>query len=159
MFTDIDAVDLTRYRYFQHFHPYLPIIRQRDPNKCYDACPLLFWTIVFIASRRYARGVSTFSFMLEAIKKEMFSAISIFPLSLQHINAFILICTWSFPDSRFIRDPTCLFSSAAMNGILLSGVHQGKWRHTEFNLGQVQNEFSDEEATFTWASYNIVSQR
>lgn len=137
----------------------MPIIRHKDPNKCYDACPLLFWTIVFVASRRYARGDTTFSFLLDAIKKEFFSAISIFPLTVHHINALVLICSWCFPDVRFIRDPTSLFSSVAMNSCVLLGIHLGKGRHKEFTVGVFQNDFSDEEAVFAWSGCNIVSQK
>lgn len=154
-----DIIRLTLFRYFQHFHPYMPVIRHRDPNKCYDTCPLLFWTIVFVASRRYARGNATFSFLLDAIQKEFYSAISTFPLTVHHINALILICSWCFPDVRFIKDPTVLFSGVAMTACLLLGIHLGTGRHKEFTMGVFQSDFSDEEAVFAWCGYNIVSQR
>lgn len=151
---------LTRVRrYFEHFHPYMPILRHQDPNKYYEGCPLLFWTIIYITSRRYTRGTATLSFMLEAIKTEVFAAITVFPLSFHHINALVLICAWSFPDVRFIRDPTCLFSTVAMNACLLLGLHLGKGSHKEYTIGHFQAGFSDEEAALTWAGYNIVSQR
>lgn len=137
----------------------MPIIRHRNPDQCYDACPLLFWTIVYIASRRYARGSTTLPFLLDAVKKEFNAAISLFPLSLNHINALILICSWCFLDVRFIKDPGSLFSGVAMSSCLILGIQLGKGKHKEFTVGAFQTDFTDEEATFTWCGYNIVSQR
>ena len=137
----------------------MPIVRHRDPNKCYDLCPFLFWVIIFVAARRYAREDTALSFLLDAMKKETSTAISTFPLTLHHVNALVLLCTWCFPDVRFVTDRTSLFSGIAMNACLLLGIHLGQGRHKEHTVGQFPNEFTDEEATFTWAGYNIVSQR
>lgn len=52
-----------------------------------------------------------------------------------------------------------MFSGVAMTSCLMLGIHLGKGKHKEFTVGVFQNDFSDEEATFTWAGYNIVSQR
>ena len=88
----------------------MPIVRHRDPNRCYDLCPLLFWTIICIAARRYARGDAALPFLLDAVKREVSAAVAVFPLGLHHINALILVCTWCFPDIRFVTDRTTLFS-------------------------------------------------
>ena len=137
----------------------MPIVRHRDPNRCYDLCPLLFWTIVSIAARRYARDDAALGFLLDAVKRESSAAGGVFPLGLHHINALILVCTWCFPDVRFVTDRTTLFSGIAANACLLLGIHTGKGRHKEYTVGQFPNEFTDEEAAFTWAGCNIVSQR
>ena len=137
----------------------MPIVRHRDPNKCYDLCPFLFWVIIFVAARRYAREDTALSFLLDAMKKETSTAISTFPLTLHHVNALVLLCTWRSPDVRFVTDRSTLFPGIAMNACLLLGIHLGQGRHKEHTVGQFTNEFTDEEATFTWAGYNIVSQR
>lgn len=147
------------YRYFEFYHPYMPIVQVRDPNKCYESGKLLFWVIIYIASRRYAKNPKVLPFLLESLKKDAFSTISIIPLSMASINALILLCTWIFPDVRFVNDPTSLFSSVCMNTALQLGIHTGKGAHPEYSHGVYQNSFSDKEASFTWAGYNIIAQR
>lgn len=146
-------------KYFEHFHPYMPIVRHRDPNKLYEQGGVLFWTIIMIACRRYARDPKALSFLTEAVRGEMFSAISKLPLSIHVVNALILVSTWVFPDVRFINDPTSIFSGVIMNAALLLGIHSGKGSHPEYSIGMFQNNFSDEEAHYTWAGYCITAQR
>lgn len=136
----------------------MPIIQLRDPNKCYESGPFLFWTIIYVAARRYARNPKIFPFLLEAMKRDAFTTITS-TLSMSSINALILLCTWMFPDVRFVNDPTSLFSSVCMNTALQLGIHTGKGAHPEFSHNVFQNSFSDEEASFTWAGYNIIAQR
>ncbi|KAI0902189.1 hypothetical protein F4806DRAFT_446033 [Annulohypoxylon nitens] len=154
-----EDIDYYFEKYFEFYHPYMPIVRLRDPNKCYDSGPFLFWTIIYIASRRYAKSPTLFPFLLDAVKKDAFSTITNWPLSLPSINALILLCTWIFPDVRFVNDPCALFTGAVMNAILQLGVHCGKGNHPEYSHGVFQNSIKDEEAAFTWAGYNIVAQR
>ncbi|KAI1085786.1 hypothetical protein F5B20DRAFT_18105 [Whalleya microplaca] len=152
-------IDYYFQKYFECFHPYMPIVRVRDPNKLYESGPLLFWTIIYIASRRYAKNETVLPFLLDTVKRDIFSAITNFPLPLPSINAFILVCSWIFPDVRFVNDPTALFISVIMNASTLYGIHTGKGANPEYNHSVFQNSFTDEEASFTWAGYNIVAQR
>lgn len=137
----------------------MPIVRHSDPNKLYDTGGVLFWTIIMIACRRYARDPKALAFLTEAVRDEMFSAISKLPLSIHVVNALILVNTWVFPDVRFISDPTSIFSGVIMNAALLLGIHSGKGSHPEYSIGMFQNNFSDEEAHYTWAGYCITAQR
>ncbi|KAI1378344.1 hypothetical protein F4677DRAFT_412923 [Hypoxylon crocopeplum] len=154
-----DDIDYYFQKYFECYHPYMPIIRHRDPNKCYESSPLLFWTIIYVASRRYARDPTVFPFLLEAMKRDSLAAVATVPLTMASINALIILSSWIFPDVRFINDPTTLFSGACMNAALQLGIHTGKGAHREYSVGVFQNSFSDEEASFTWAGYNIIAQR
>ncbi|KAI0128448.1 hypothetical protein BJ170DRAFT_569745, partial [Xylariales sp. AK1849] len=154
-----EDIDYYFQKYFENFHPYMPIVRHRDPNKCYEAGSVLFWTIILTACRRYARSPVLLSFLLDAVRRELFATISTLPLSIYSINALILVCTWVFPDVRFVNDTTSLFSGVAMNGCLLLGIHTGKGSNPEYCFGMFRTDFSDEEAAYTWAAYNITSQR
>ncbi|KAI1393551.1 uncharacterized protein F4822DRAFT_385015 [Hypoxylon trugodes] len=154
-----EDIDYYFHKYFECYHPYMPIIRHKDPNKCYEACPFLFWTIIYIASRRYAKTSTVFPFLSESVKKDAFTAITNWPLSISSINALILLCAWIFPEVRFVNDPSALFSGACMNASLQLGIHCGKGNHPEYSQGVFQNTFTDEEASFTWAGYNIIAQR
>ncbi|KAI2642871.1 hypothetical protein GGS21DRAFT_486696 [Xylaria nigripes] len=154
-----DDIDYYFRKYFECYHSYMPVVRHRDPNKCYELCPLLFWTIIYVSSRRYARSSSLVPFLSEEIRRQAFAALGDVPLTLPTINAIILICSWIFPRVRFINDPSSLLSNATINAALLLGLHTGRGGHPEYSHGAFQNNYTDEEATYTWAGLNIVSQR
>ncbi|KAK7924148.1 hypothetical protein PG985_006202 [Apiospora marii] len=145
--------------YFEHFHPYMPIVRHRDPNKCYESGPVLFWTIILVACRRYAKNAQVLPFLVDAMRRELFSVLSSLPINMQTINAMVLVCTWAFPDVRFVNDPTCMFTGVIMNASLLLGLQAGKGSNPAFIFGGFQGNFTNEEAHYTWAGYNIVAQR
>ncbi|KAI2630879.1 hypothetical protein GGR54DRAFT_174847 [Hypoxylon sp. NC1633] len=154
-----DDIDYYFQKYFECYHLYFPIVRIRDPNKCYDTCPLLFWTIIYVASRRYAKTPTVFPFLQDAIKRDSYAALTSTALSLPLINALMVLSAWIFPDVRFVNDPTTLFTGSCMNACLQLGVHTGKGGHQEYSHSVWQNSFTDEEASYTWAGYNIISQR
>ncbi|KAI8634603.1 hypothetical protein F5Y19DRAFT_118501 [Xylariaceae sp. FL1651] len=154
-----EDIDYYFQKYFECYHPYMPVVRHRDPNKCYESCPLLFWTIIYVGSRRYAKTTSLVPFLAEEIRRQVFSVLSDIPLSLTTINAIILICSWIFPGVRFINDPASVLTNVIGNAALLLGIHTGRGGHPEYSHGVFQNNFTDEEATYTWAGLNIVTQR
>lgn len=45
-------------RYLEWFHPLVPVLRNRDPDACYQASPTLFWMVVMLACRRYPRDAN-----------------------------------------------------------------------------------------------------
>ncbi|KAI0105457.1 hypothetical protein GGR51DRAFT_188949 [Nemania sp. FL0031] len=153
-----DDIDYYYQKYFECYHPYMPVVRHRDPNKCYETCPLLFWTIIYVSSRRYAKSTSLVQFLSEEIRRQVFAALGDIPLTIHTINAIILVCSWVFPRARFTSDPSALLSSAVVNAALLLGIHTGRGGHPEYSHGLFQNNYTDEEATYTWAGLNIVSQ-
>lgn len=154
-----EDIDYYFQKFFACYHPYMPVVRYHDANKCYESCPLLFWTVIYVASHRYAKTKSLITFLSEEIRRQVFIALGEIPLSLPTLNAIILICTWIFPGCRFHSDPSAMLSSVTTNAALLLGLHTGRGGHPEYSHGVFQNNFTNEEATFTWAGLNIVSQR
>ncbi|KAI1816751.1 hypothetical protein GGS20DRAFT_536053 [Poronia punctata] len=154
-----EDIDFYFDKFFQHYHPYMPVVRQRDPKKIYETSPLLFWTIIYVSSRRYAKTPSLIQFLSEELRRQVFAAIGEIPVLLPTINAIILICSWLFPSARFINDPSVILSSVGANVALQLGLHTGKGGHPEYSHGMFRNDYTDEEATYTWAGLNIVSQR
>ncbi|KAI1131623.1 hypothetical protein F5Y10DRAFT_53064 [Nemania abortiva] len=153
-----DDIDYYFQKYFECYHSYMPVVRNRDPNKCYETCPLLFWTIIYVSSRRYAKSTSLVPFLSEEIRRQVFAALGDIPLTIHTINAILLICSWVFPRARFTSDPSSVLSSAIANAALLLGIHTGRGGHPEYSHGLFQNNYTDEAATYTWAGLNIVSQ-
>ncbi|KAI0858913.1 hypothetical protein F4860DRAFT_484528 [Xylaria cubensis] len=154
-----EDIDYYFQKYFEIYHPYMPVVRHRNPNKCFETCPLLFWTIIYVGSRRYAKSTSLVPFLAEEIRRQVFATLGDIPLSLHTINAVILICSWVFPGVRLVNEPSSLLSNAVIHAALLQGIHTGKGGHPEYSYGAYQNNYTDEAATYTWAGLNIVSQR
>ncbi|KAI0194190.1 hypothetical protein F4808DRAFT_453136 [Astrocystis sublimbata] len=154
-----DDIDYYFRMYFEVYHPYMPVVRHTDPNKCFELCPLLFWAIIYVGSRRHAKGTSLVPFLSEEIRRQVFAALGDTPLSIHTINAVILICSWVFPNVRLTNEPSAILSSAVAHAALMLGIHTGKGQHPEYSQGILQNNFTDEAATYTWAGLNIVSQR
>ncbi|KAI1327891.1 hypothetical protein F5Y16DRAFT_410093 [Xylariaceae sp. FL0255] len=154
-----EDIDYYFQMYFEHLHTYMPIVRHRDPNKCYESCPLLFWTIIYVAVRRYKKNDALLPFLVDEVQKQSLAAMTKMPLSLATINALILICSWMWPIVRFVVDQASLYTSVMGNAAVLLGIHTGKASHPEYSHGPFQSNFTDEEATFTWAGLNIVCQR
>jgi transcriptional regulatory protein LEU3 len=146
-------------KYFEHFHPYLPIVRTRDPDTCYKRGHVLFWAIIMTACRRFARDDTVFQFLIDSLLPEIWSSVSQPPLRLPIINSLLLLATWPFPTIRFLSDPSIIFAGIAMNSSFLTGLHTGQGGHSEFKgLGCKQRD-TDEEATFTWAGCAIIYHR
>lgn len=165
--------------YFDKFlecsHPFIPILRKRDPDECFDACPTLFWVVVYIACRRYARdspsdqgsgGSSSssssdlFAVLTEALSRDIWTLLSTPIMSLEETHALLLMCAYPLPSIRFVTDPSTTFAGIAMNICMLLGLHTGRGAHPEFCVGSRQNvTCTDEEAASTWIMACILAQR
>ncbi|PHH52936.1 putative transcription factor SEF1 [Ceratocystis fimbriata CBS 114723] len=145
--------------YFEHFHPYFPIIRSRDPDQTYTDSPLLFWTILCIVSRRYARSATTFEFLIEALPREIWPVLCSHLVPVASINALLLLSMWSLPTERLLSDPALTYASIAVSASLVVGLHTMKGGHAHFCFGPRKMDVSDEEAAYSWAGCNIVGQR
>ncbi|KAK0736979.1 hypothetical protein B0T21DRAFT_450186 [Apiosordaria backusii] len=154
-----EDIDYYFEKYFEHFHPYLPIVRVTDPDRCYERGQVLFWAIIMTACRRFSRDDTAFQFLIDSLLPQIWSAISQPPLDLPVINAVLLLATWPFPTIRFLSDPSMIFAGIAMNSSFLMGLHTGRGSHSEFKHATEENDTTDEEATFTWVGCAIISHR
>ena len=101
-------------------------------------------------------------FLIDTLPAEVSRVIARIPLSLTAINALVVLCVWPLPDIRFLSDPSAVWSGVAMNSCNLLGLHTGKDSHAEFNRSTYRSYqfiYTDEEATYTWAGYNIIRQK
>ncbi|PSS00905.1 hypothetical protein BD289DRAFT_422914 [Coniella lustricola] len=152
-------IDLYFDKYFESFHPYLPIVRIREPDAIYQAGPVLFWVIMVTACRRVADATYVFDFLVESIKSEVWEAVSEPPMTLATINALLLLSAWPLPTIRFMKDPSNIYTSMLMNSCYLLGIQTGRGDLASMLYPAYRLGVSDEEAMYTWIGYNIVSQR
>lgn len=158
----VDGSDVDFYfdRFLECFHPFVPILRRKDPDECYDACPTLFWVIIYIACRRYGRDEDLFTNLTDTLSRDIWTLLSTPIMSLEETHALLLMCAYPLPAIRFVTDPSTTFAGIAMNICMLLGLHTGKGAHQEFCIGSRQHiTCTDEEASSTWFLACILAQR
>lgn len=146
-------------KYFEYFHPYLPIVRMREPDAIYNSGPVLFWVIMVTACRKNSNDGGVFDFLVESVKSEVWEAVSDPPMSLATINALLILSAWPLPTIRFMKDPSPIYVSMLMNSCYLLGIHSGRGDFPASTYPAYRLSVSNEEAVYTWVGYNIVSQR
>ncbi|EUC45780.1 hypothetical protein COCMIDRAFT_26049 [Bipolaris oryzae ATCC 44560] len=148
--------------YFRHFHPHFPIPSPRDPNKCYETSPFLFWVIVLVSCRRRPTHTNsaTIRLLTEYVKHETDAAVPKVPQPLAQLHAILLVAAWGlYPGVRFINDPAYWLSGISISSCLLLGFHTASGRHPEYNHVTLGTISSDTEAAVTWAASSIVNRR
>ncbi|KAF5851601.1 hypothetical protein GGP41_004409 [Bipolaris sorokiniana] len=148
--------------YFRYFHPHFPILSQRDPNKCYDTSPFLFWVIVLISCRRQPTHTNsaTTRLLTEHVKHETDAAVPKVPQPLAQLHAILLVAAWGlYPGVRFINDPAYWLSGIAINSCLLLGFNTASGRHPEYSHVTLATTSSSIEAAVTWAASSILNRR
>ncbi|EXM05195.1 hypothetical protein FOIG_05204 [Fusarium odoratissimum NRRL 54006] len=147
-------------KYLQCYHPYLPILRKKDPDECFEASTTLFWTIISTACRRYAKDEQLVTLLLDSLNRDVWVLLQAITLDLESIQALLIICTWPFPTIRFVTDPSPNFISSALNACMLLGLHTGRGSHPSFLIGGRQHmTCTDYEASITWVFCSILAQR
>ncbi|TFB00829.1 hypothetical protein CCMA1212_007249 [Trichoderma ghanense] len=153
-------VDYYFSKYLQHFHPFLPILRRKDPDECYQAQPVLFWAVLYVAARRYARDGHIFGALVSHMTKSLWTMISGAVLGVDEIHAILLVCAWPYPTIRFVTDPSSMLAAIAMNACVSLGLHTGRGSHPQFCVGSRYGLTStDEEASSTWIACCLIVQR
>lgn len=139
--------------YFANYHRFSPILEQsQTPGQVYDACPVLFWTVVGIASRR--RNLTLLAALCDAVPKLLWGTIVVSQITLPTIQAIILVCTWPFPNLRVSTDKSLLLANVAVASALLLGLHRP--RNSESNTS---SSIEHGEKLRTWtAATNLLQQ-
>ncbi|KAL6824983.1 hypothetical protein V8C40DRAFT_245283 [Trichoderma camerunense] len=158
----ISGEDIDYYfsKFLQHFHPFLPILRRKEPDECYAAQPMLFWAVLYVTSRRYAKDPQLFGALVEYMTKNLWTMMASTVLGLDEIHTILLVCAWPYPTIRFVTDPSSMFAGIAMNACVSLGLHTGRGSHPQFCVGSRHGYTStDEEASSTWIACCLISQR
>jgi transcriptional regulatory protein LEU3 len=159
--------------YLEHFHPYLPILRKKNPDECYDASPPLFWTVLFIGSRRYRpRGGSHgdneagdlhTTLADDYLADAVWSGAASPTMGLEGVHALLLLAAWPLPAVRLSTDPSGALVGVALNACMCMGLHVGVRSRGEFATAMKQrmvlNGLTDEDAAATWAACCTLAQK
>ncbi|KAF4591598.1 putative C6 transcription factor (Leu3) [Ophiocordyceps camponoti-floridani] len=148
-------------RFLTCFHPFLPILRQSSADACYEANETLFWTVIYIASRRYARDPLLVPALAHHLGRQIWNMVASTPaLDLDAVHALLLLCAWPLPSVRFVTDPSSMLAAVALNAASLLGCHVGRGAHPHFAVGMRRHlRATDEEASATWVACCVLAQR
>lgn len=145
--------------YFTYYHPFLPILDPDKPWQHYaDISPLLFWTIISVACRRYADDPTLLTGISAPVTQLVWSTLAQVPHNYHVVKAFCLLCTWPLPTKSTSTDPTFMYSGLMMSIALQVGLHRPS--HVQ-DFSRIRVELRDEDVRdrlTTWAACNMVSQ-
>jgi Fungal specific transcription factor domain len=152
------------FSYFEHFHPFLPLLDPlRSPDDYYETCPLLFWMILAIASRRFGDDPTLLSSLAKFVPKLTWECISDTPLTYTIVQTLLIFCMWPFPDTHMWSDASTTFSNVALNAAFHMGLHRPDHAQEFTRNPRAKKPFflashDPLERRKTWAATNIVSQ-
>ena len=145
-------------RFFEHYHPFFPLVQhEHSPDRVYESSPLLFWSIVSIASRRHPEKSKILVYLTKSVTKLMWSTISSPPLTITAVQALLLLCMWPFPDFRIWSDNSLFLASIAVNSAIHMGLHRPQHLHEYIRYAGFERLPVDGHIK-TWAACNIVAQ-
>ena len=146
--------------FFTFYHAFLPFL---DPNKTadeyYNSSPLLFWTIIAVAARRYQADPSLFPSLSGPLSRLVWSTLAEVPQSYHVVKALCVLCTWPLPVSSTSSETTFMLSGVMMQLAMQIGLHRPSYAQdfTKFRVELREEELKDRVKT--WAACNLVAQR
>jgi transcriptional regulatory protein LEU3 len=112
------------YLFFTHYAEILPVVdSRRSPDQTYDLLPFLFWTIVFVGSRRYSKDRSVFERLSSRINSMALRALESRAKPTETIQGLLLLCSWPIPFNTMHKDISYVLSGAAMHLAMQVGLH------------------------------------
>lgn len=146
--------------FFTLYHPFLPFLNEhQSPDLYYQQHALLFWTIIAIASRRYAPKPTILHDLSSGpLNRLLWGTVGDVPNSYFVVKALCLLCTWPLPTSTTTADPTHILCGVMMKAATGIGMHRPN--HTQ-DFSRVSVELNKDQLhdrVTTWAVCNIVAQ-
>lgn len=159
-------------RYLKKYHPHCPLL---DPtlgsDHYFNTSPILGWTIIIIAARRYSTDVQLLNKLITPHKKLLWATISEMPQRYYTAKSLALLCTWSIPittvNSRSSpagglglseMDPTFMLSGIMIQIAIQCGLHRPLNTDDLNRSSRVVSQAEIEDRKLTWALCNIVAQ-
>ena len=151
---------ITWHSFFVLYHSFIPLLEsEKQPNHFFEASPLLFWTVIAVAARRYAAEPTLLQSLAGPLSRLLWATIAEVPQSYHIVKALCLLCTWPLPISSTSSDPTFMLSGVMMQIAQQIGLHRPTHAQdfTKFKVELRAEELKDRVKT--WAACNVVAQR
>ncbi|QIW99579.1 hypothetical protein AMS68_005097 [Peltaster fructicola] len=150
--------------YFNHFHRFLPVLSQDLMLKTgrlevfYNLHPLLHWTIVATAARRYDARPGLLVEMQGPLLEMLWTTLSHVPQTYHVCKALALLCAWPMPNSSTSHEPTMMLVGVMFQLAMQYGLHRPSHAN-DFSRFRIELREEDiVDRLNTWATVNIVAQ-
>lgn len=146
--------------YFRHYHAFLPVLDpDKTPENYHELSPLLFWTIIAVASRRYKEDPTLLTGLATPLSQLMWTTLQGVPQNYHVVKALALMCQWPLPTNSTSTDPSFIICGIMMQIALQTGLHRPS-HVQDFSRIRVELRVEDvQDRLKTWTTCNIVAQR
>lgn len=158
--TDNDVTHLFN-EFFAFYHPFLPFLSAHQPPDQYkQQHPLLFWSIVAVAARRFSPPdcPNLLTNLSGPMTRYLWTTIGEVPSSYHVVKAMCLLCTWPLPTSTTTSDPTHVLCGVMMKTATGIGLHRPNHIRDFSRVSVELNKEQLHDRVTTWAVCNIVAQ-
>lgn len=155
---DVNALYAEFFDVYHHFLPFLNPSLSADSY--YQLNPLLFWTIISVAARRFSppNAPDLLSHLSAPLTRLLWTTIGEVPSSYYVVKAMCLLCAWPLPTSTTSSDPTHILCGVMMKTATGIGLHRPN-HIQDFSRTSVDlNKDQLHDRVMTWAVANIVAQ-
>ncbi|KAK4542886.1 hypothetical protein LTR36_006075 [Oleoguttula mirabilis] len=145
--------------YFASYHPFLTVLNPEwNYNQYYSLHPLLHWTIVAVAARRYDAKPSLLVELQQPLEEMLWTTLSQVPQVYHVCKALALLCVWPMPTSSTSTEPTMMLSGIMFQLAMQYGLHRPSHAQdfSRFRVDLREEDIADR--LNTWATVNIVAQ-
>ncbi|KAL4917394.1 fungal-specific transcription factor domain-containing protein [Aspergillus aurantiobrunneus] len=144
--------------YYSNLHPRFPLLL--DPATIidsYEKAPLLFWTVLAIASKDSEKYASDYSRLQILVRQLVADILLLGTRSIYLVQALLLLCVWSFPHEDMNREPFSMYCAVAISMARSLGLHRPQ--HPFLLFAAKASEIGTlETRTATWLACFIVDQ-
>jgi hypothetical protein len=145
--------------FFTCYHPHLPFLNPaQSPDQYYQQHPLLYWSIVAVAARRYTPDLGLLTNLAGPLMRLLWQTIGEVPGSQYPIKALCLLCTWPLPTSTTSSDPTHILCGVMMKCATGIGLHRPNHINDFSRVAVELNKDQLHDRVTTWAVCNMVAQ-
>ncbi|SPO02110.1 related to zinc finger transcription factor [Cephalotrichum gorgonifer] len=154
-----EAVNQLFSEYFTFYHPFLPFLNPAQPPDQYEAQhPLLFWSIIAVAARRYRPNPTLLTTLSGPLMHLLWTTIGEVPTSYFVVKALCLLCSWPLPTSTTSSDPTHILCGVMTKTATMIGLHRPNHSQDFSRVSVELNREQLHDRITTWAVCNIVAQ-
>ncbi|KAK8150864.1 hypothetical protein G3M48_005959 [Beauveria asiatica] len=147
--------------FFAFYHPFLPFLNPaQPPDQYFQYHPLLFWSIIAVAARRFSPEGSPdlIKNLSDPLTRFLWTTIGEVPSNYHVVKAMCLLCAWPLPTSTTSSDPTHILCGVMMKTATGIGLHRPN-NIQDFSRTSVElNREQLSDRVTTWAVCNIVAQ-
>jgi len=145
--------------FFSRYHPYLPLLSpELSPSAYFNMSPLLYWTIITVASRRYDPRPGLLTDLKRPLTDFLWETIGSIPQNYHVVKALCFLCTWPLPTSSTSLDPSTILCGTMVSIAMQFGLHRPSHAQ-DFSRSKIELAEEDiKDRMNTWVVVNIVAQ-